>query len=64
MQCEKINNMSNPKNGKAKKKQALKEAEDDLLFYLEFYKHFPDSFRKRIADKEIEELEKRIKNNY
>lgn len=49
---------------KPRKSQALKEAEDDLLFYLEFYNHFPDGFRKRIADKEIEELEKRIKDDH
>ena len=35
--------------------------EDDLLFYLEYWQEFPDTF-KRVAEKEIEELENKIKN--
>lgn len=46
---------------KKRKSKKLQEAEDDLLFYLEFYKKFPDSYKKRIADKEIKELEEKIK---
>lgn len=48
---------------KRKKPKELKEAEDDLLFYLEYYKKFDSGYRKRIADKEITELENKIKNH-
>lgn len=47
---------------KKRKSKALRESEDDLLFYLENWTKFPDRFRK-IAGKEIEELEEKIKNN-
>ena len=48
---------------KSKKSKELQEAEDDLLFYLKFYKKFPKNYQKRIADKEIEELEREIKES-
>ena len=44
-----------------RKSKELKENEDDLLFYLEYWKEFPDTF-KRVAEKEIAELEDKIKN--
>lgn len=44
-----------------RKSKKLKEAEDDLLFYLKYYKKFPPEYRKKIADKEIKELEDKIK---
>ena len=44
-----------------RKSKELKENEDDLLFYLEYWQEFPDTF-KRVAEKEIEELENKIKN--
>ena len=44
-----------------RKSKELKENEDDLLFYLEYWKEFPDTF-KRVAEKEIAELEIKIKN--
>ena len=44
-----------------RKSKELKENEDDLLFYLEYWKEFPDTF-KRVAEKEIAELENKIKN--
>ena len=44
-----------------KKSKELKENEDDLLFYLEYWKEFSDTF-KRVAEKEIAELENKIKN--
>lgn len=47
---------------KRRKSRQLKENEDDMLFYLENWKKFPDHFQK-IAQKEIDELEKKIKNN-
>lgn len=47
---------------KRRKSKELKENEDDLLFYLEYWKKFPDTY-KRIAQKEIDDLEKKIKNN-
>lgn len=46
---------------KKRKSKERKEAEDDLLFYLEFYKQFPSGYQKKIADKEIKELEEKIK---
>ena len=46
---------------KKRKPKEIQEAEEDLLFYLEYYKKFPPNFRK-IADKEIEELENKIKD--
>ena len=46
-----------------RKSKKLKEAEDDLMFYLEYYKKFPPEYQKRIADKEIKELEEKIKNS-
>lgn len=45
-----------------KKSKELKECEEDLLFYLEYWKEFPSSYRQRVASKEIEELEQKIKN--
>ncbi|MBQ6694244.1 MAG: hypothetical protein IJN24_05180 [Bacteroidaceae bacterium] len=48
---------------KKRKSKELKEAEEDLLFYLEYYKNFPAGFQKNVADKEIKELEKKIKEN-
>lgn len=48
---------------KKRKSKKLQEAEDDLLFYLEFYKKFPDHYKKKIADKEIKELEDKIKKD-
>lgn len=47
---------------KRRKPRELKENEDDLMFYLENWKKFPDHFQK-IAQKEIDELQKKIKNN-
>ena len=47
---------------KKRKPKALKESEEDLLFYLEHWTKFPSHF-KQIAEKEIEELEEKIKNN-
>lgn len=44
-----------------RKSKELKDYEDDLLFYLEYWKEFPDTF-KRVAGKEIAELENKIKN--
>lgn len=44
-----------------RKSKELKDYEDDLLFYLEYWKEFPDTF-KRVAEKEIAELENKIKN--
>ena len=46
---------------KKKKSKELQENEDDLLFYLEYWKEFPSTFRK-VAEKEIAELENKIKN--
>lgn len=45
-----------------KKSKELKDKEDDLLFYLEYWKKFPSTFKK-IAQKEIEQLEDDIKND-
>ncbi|WP_297037791.1 hypothetical protein [Leyella stercorea] len=47
---------------KLKKSKELKDKEDDLLFYLEYWKKFPSTFKK-IAQKEIEQLEDDIKND-
>ena len=47
---------------KKKKSKELKEKEDDLLFYLEYWNKFPSTF-KRIAQKEIDDLENDIKND-
>ncbi|MDD6438735.1 MAG: hypothetical protein PUG09_11865 [Prevotella sp.] len=47
---------------KKRKSKELKEKEDDLLFYLEYWKKFPNHFQK-IAQKEIDELEDNIKND-
>lgn len=47
---------------KLKKSKELKDKEDDLLFYLEYRKKFPSTFKK-IAQKEIEQLEDDIKND-
>ena len=44
-----------------RKSKELKENDDDLLFYLEYWQEFPDTF-KRVAQKEIAELENKIKN--
>ena len=48
------------KKGKSKE---LKDKEDDLLFYLEYWNKFPSTFKK-IAQKEIDQLEDDIKNDY
>ena len=47
---------------KLKKSKELKNKENDLLFYLEYWKKFPNTFKK-IAQKEIEQLEDDIKND-
>ena len=48
---------------KKRKSKGLKEKEEDeLLFYLEYWKKFPNHFRK-IAQKEIDGLEDKIKND-
>lgn len=47
---------------KLKKSKELKDKEDDLLFYLEYWKKFTSTFKK-IAQKEIEQLEDDIKND-
>ena len=47
------------KMGKSKE---LKDKEDDLLFYLEYWNKFPSTFKK-IAQKEIDQLEDDIKND-
>ena len=47
---------------KKRKSKELKEKEEDLLFYLEYWKKFPNHFQK-IAQKEIDELEDKIKND-
>lgn len=44
-----------------RKSKELKESEDDLLFYLEYWNEFPSHFQE-IAKKEIAELENKIKN--
>ena len=44
-----------------RKSKELKENEDDLLFYLEYWQEFPDTFT-RVAEKEIAELQNKIKN--
>lgn len=46
---------------KKRKSKELKDAEDDLLFFLEYYKKFPPNYQKNIADKELKELEEKIK---
>lgn len=46
---------------KKRKSKELEEAEKDLLFFLEYYKKFPPNFQKKIADKEIKDLEEKIK---
>lgn len=47
---------------KKRKSKELKEKEDDLLFYLEYWKKFPNTFQK-IAQNEIDEIERQIKNS-
>ena len=47
---------------KRRKSKELKESEDDLMFYLENWKKFPNHFQ-NIAKKEIEALENKINNN-
>ena len=47
---------------KKRKSKGLNEKEDELLFYLEYWKKFPNHFRK-IAQKEIDGLEDKIKND-
>lgn len=47
---------------KKKKSKELKDKEDDLLFYLEYWNKFPSTFKK-IAQKEIDRLEDDIKND-
>ena len=44
------------------KSQELKDKEDDLLFYLEYWNKFRSTFKK-IAQKEIDQLEDDIKND-
>ena len=56
MYCEKTNSMV-----KKKKSKELKEKEKDLIFYLEYWNKFPSTYKK-IAQKEIDELENDIKN--
>ena len=46
---------------KKKKSKELQENEDDLLCYLEYWEEVPSTFRK-VAEKEIAELENKIKN--
>ena len=46
---------------KKRKSKELKDKEDDLLFYLEYWNKFPSTYKK-IAQKEIDELENDIKN--
>ena len=58
--CIVIENLSPMK--KLKKSKELKNKENDLLFYLEYWKKFPNTFKK-IAQKEIEQLEDDIKND-
>lgn len=47
---------------KRRKPKAITEDEDDLLFYLEYWKKFPDHFQK-IAQREIDDLQNKIKND-
>lgn len=47
---------------KKRKSKELKDKEDDLLFYLEYWQKFPSTFKK-IAQKEIDRLEDDIKND-
>ena len=47
---------------KKKKSKVLKEKEKDLIFYLEYWNKFPSTYKK-IAQKEIDELENDIKND-
>ena len=49
-------------NEEKEKTKELKDKEDDLLFYLEYWNKFPSTF-KRIAQKEIDQLEDDIKND-
>lgn len=58
--CIVIKNIS-PMSKKRKSKE-LKDKEDDLLFYLEYWNKFPSTFKK-IAQKEIDQLEDDIKND-
>ena len=58
--CSVIRNISPMR--KKKKSKELKEKENDLLFYLEYWNKFPSTF-KRIAQKEIDDLENDTKNN-
>lgn len=46
------------KRTKSKRKQQL---EDDLLFYLDYWNKFPSHFR-TIVQKEVDDLQERIKN--
>jgi hypothetical protein len=46
---------------KKNKSKELKEKEKDLIFYLEYWNKFPSTYKK-IAQKEIDELENDIKN--
>lgn len=45
-----------------RKSKRTKQKEDDLEFYLEYWKNFPPHFKK-IAQREINDLEKEIKDN-
>lgn len=47
---------------KRRKSKEVRENEDDLLFYLEYWNKFPNHY-KTIAQKEIDDLETKIKNN-
>lgn len=46
---------------KKRRKKRITADEEDLLFYLENWGRFPDHFQK-IAQKEINELQEKIKN--
>lgn len=46
---------------KRRKSKKLKQDEDDLLFYHEFWNEFPETF-KEVARREIADLEQKIRN--
>lgn len=48
---------------KRRKSKELQESEDDLIFYLEYYNSFDSRFKKWVVDKEIRDLEDKIKND-
>ena len=47
---------------KKRKSKELKDKEDELRLYLEYWNKFPSTFKK-IAQKEIDQLEDDIKND-